>query len=109
MKVRVQVKNQDMPAGTEKLLTMLEGIIEEQNLGSVYKVAVTEIDDQDKKKVTVNKVAIPDPTAVGLYANDIKLSASAPIQNDNDHLQLTFDAEISNLKVNDIIVLKTHK
>lgn len=109
MKVRVQVKNQDMPAGTEKLLTMLEGIIEEQNLGAVYKVAVTAIDDQDKKKVTVNKVAIPDPTAVGLYANDIKLSASAPIQNDDDHLQLTFDAEISNLKVNDIIVLKTHK
>jgi len=56
MHVRVEATNQDMPAGTERILTLLENSISEQTkykLGSIGMV-VTAIDTKDANKLTVD-------------------------------------------------------
>jgi hypothetical protein len=55
MHVRVEAKNQDMPAGTERLLTILESSISEKS-GKVTEInaSVKDVDTNDKKKITIS-------------------------------------------------------
>jgi len=56
MHVRVEARNQDMPAGTERILTLLENSISEKSNHKKlsYGMVLKEIDTTDKKKVTVD-------------------------------------------------------
>lgn len=51
MRVRVEARNQDMPAGTERILTLLENTIEEKTDHKLLSVGltVTDLDATDKK------------------------------------------------------------
>lgn len=73
MHVRVEAKNQDMPAGTERLLTILEGCISEKGglIGSSFK-----INEIDSAKLTVDSDHFSeinaDSTFEGLNENSEK-------------------------------------
>lgn len=53
MHVRVEAKNQDMPAGTERLLTILENSISEK-AGDTFIEVTIKLCDAANKKITVN-------------------------------------------------------
>lgn len=53
MHVRVEAKNQDMPAGTERLLTILENSISERAGSIVICLLVKLVDGTNNKKITI--------------------------------------------------------
>jgi hypothetical protein len=56
MHVRIEASNQDMPAGTERILTLLENSISEKTSHKLISVGavVTGVDPNDPKKLTVD-------------------------------------------------------
>lgn len=96
MHVRVQAKNQDMPAGTERLLTILEQSIGEKH-GKIMSVAATikDIDATNKKLLTIDSADLAALTnnATFDWANKTyKVTAITPA---NKQITLDNDADDS--------------
>lgn len=96
MHVRVQAKNQDMPAGTERLLTILEQSISEKH-GKILSVAATvkDIDKTNKKLLTVDSADLAALTANATFDWANKSYKVSSIDKTKNQITLDNDADDS--------------
>lgn len=108
MHVRVEAKNQDMPAGTERLLTILESSISEKG-GKIMSIgaSVRAIDGQNPKLITVD---CADGKAIKngakfTFGDEYTVQSSNPATTGSGY-ELTLDKDIDSTVKNQSIQIK---
>ncbi len=106
MKVRVEASNQDMPAGTERILTLLENSITEKTNHKLlsYGLVVTKIDETDKKKLDVDCKEfslLKQDDSFEFAGSTYKIQSTDP-----SNKTITMDAEVPDTILNKSIDIK---